>query len=175
MPEIIPIVDFRDHIIDSVDKQNFDKTTGQIYRTVSLFLFDLKGNVLIQRRAYNKQTFAGKWDLASVAGHVMFGEDYLESIVRETQEELGINIPSHFFRTADKIFTETHDGKRRFTQIFWAKFDFSIDDLKISQREIAEVKLISFADLREYLPQHRDEFSHYNNFDIFSLEDEIKK
>jgi hypothetical protein len=36
--EIIPIVDENDHIIGSIEKANFDKSTGQIYRTVSLEL-----------------------------------------------------------------------------------------------------------------------------------------
>lgn len=42
--EILPIVDEYDKIIDEADKANFDKTTGRIYRTVSLVLFDKSGN-----------------------------------------------------------------------------------------------------------------------------------
>ena len=90
MTEIIPIVDKNDQVIGSVAKDKFDKTTGAIYRTVSLFLFNKKGQILIQRRAFSKKTYAGKWDFAAVAGHVAFGESYLEAIQRETDEELGL-------------------------------------------------------------------------------------
>ena len=37
MGEIIPIVDENDNVIDHVEKSSFDKSTGRIYRTVSLF------------------------------------------------------------------------------------------------------------------------------------------
>ena len=60
MKEFLPIVDENDNIVDKIDKDKFDKTTGQIYRTVSLILFNLSGDFLIQRRAFSKATFAGK-------------------------------------------------------------------------------------------------------------------
>ena len=44
MKEILPIVDENDKIIDEIDKAEFDKTTGRIYRTVSLILFNLDGD-----------------------------------------------------------------------------------------------------------------------------------
>ena len=54
MKEILPIVDENDKIIDEIDKTEFDKTTGRIYRTVSLILFNLDGDFLIQRRSFRK-------------------------------------------------------------------------------------------------------------------------
>lgn len=45
MKEILPIVDENDKIIvTEIDKAEFDKTTGRIYRTVSLILFNLDGD-----------------------------------------------------------------------------------------------------------------------------------
>lgn len=52
MKEILPIVDENDKIIDEIDKAEFDKTTGRIYRTVSLILFNLDGDFLIQRQSF---------------------------------------------------------------------------------------------------------------------------
>ena len=49
MAEIISIVDEADEVIGSVEKEKFDKTTSQIYRTASLFLFDKQGWI-IQRQ-----------------------------------------------------------------------------------------------------------------------------
>ena len=60
MAEIIAIVNEADEVIGSVEKEKFDKTTGQIYRTASLFLFDKQGRILIQRRAFSKKTAGGK-------------------------------------------------------------------------------------------------------------------
>ena len=92
MKEILPIVDENDKIIDEIDKAEFDKTTGRIYRTVSLILFNLDGDFLIQRRSFSKATFAGKWQNSAAAGHVQIGESYLDAIHRETIEEIGLNL-----------------------------------------------------------------------------------
>ena len=166
MTEIIPIVDENDQVISSVAKDKFDKTTGAIYRTVSLFLFNKKGQILIQRRAFSKKTYAGKWDFAAVAGHVAFGENYLEAIQRETDEELGLKNIDFF--EVEKSFTKTKDGKRRFTQVFWAVGDFSLDDLQVPKSEIAEVKLISLTDLKEMFVRNPDDFALYDDVKILS-------
>ena len=175
MGEIIPIVDENDNVIDHVEKSSFDKSTGRIYRTVSLFLFDLDGRILIQKRAETKQTSPGKWDSASVAGHVNFGETYIEAIIRETKEEIGLELSPDDIHYSEKIFTETSKGKRRFTQIFWAVANFSLEDLKIENREISDVKLIALNELSEMIAEDRDQFAFYNNFDFKKLAQEISR
>lgn len=163
MPEIIPIVNELDEVIDSVEKHNFDKTTGRIYRTVSFYLFDKSGKILIQRRADSKKTYAGKWDFAAAAGHVSLGESYLETVQREVSEEIGLENIN--FLLAGKDFTETPEGKRRFTQIYWAKEDFSVEDLKISHREVSEVKLVSVEELKNMLVENPGQFANYDGPD----------
>ncbi|MDO4872185.1 MAG: NUDIX domain-containing protein [bacterium] len=165
MNEIIPIVDESDQMIDTVEKANFDKTTGRIYRTVSLFLFDNHGRILIQRRAFSKKTYPGKWDFAAVAGHVAAGETYLQAIERETEEEIGLrNV--RFFEAA-KDFTETPEGKRRFTQVFWAVENFGIEELQIPKNEVDEVRLVSVAELKQMFEENRADFANYDGWDNF--------
>lgn len=175
MGEIIPIVDENDNVIDRVEKDSFDKSTGRIYRTTSLFLFNLDGRILIQKRAETKQTSPGKWDLASVAGHVNFGETYIEAIIRETKEEIGLELSPDDIHYSEKIFTETSKGKRRFTQIFWAVANFSLEDLKIENSEISDVKLIALNELSEMIAEDRDQFAFYNNFNFKKLAQEISR
>lgn len=159
MSEVIAIVDEFDRVISAVKKESFDKSSGQIYRTASLYLFDRQGRILIQRRADHKKTYAGKWDAAAVAGHVVFGETYLEAIARETEEEIGLK-GVNFFK-AEKEFGEVSGGKRRFTQIFWAVEDFSIEDLKILPDEVAEVKLVTVQELKQMIQRDFDTFADY--------------
>ncbi|MDO4902370.1 MAG: hypothetical protein Q4A21_02320 [bacterium] len=61
MPEIIAIVNEQDEVIDSVDKDKFDKSTGQIYRTVGLFLINKDGKILIQQRSLSKKNL--RWGM----------------------------------------------------------------------------------------------------------------
>ena len=153
MGEIIPIVDENDNVVDRVEKSSFDKSTGRIYRTTSLFLFDLDGRILIQKRAETKQTSPGKWDLASVAGHVNFGETYIEAIIRETKEEIGLELSPDDIHYSEKI----------------------LEDLKIENSEISDVKLIALNELSKMIAEDRDQFAFYNNFDFKKLAQEISE
>jgi len=51
-------------------------------------VFDSSGRVLLQRRSHAKDLFPGYY-CASASGHVASGEDYAETAMRETEEELG--------------------------------------------------------------------------------------
>ena len=169
MAEIIAIVNEADEVIGSVEKEKFDKTTGQIYRTASLFLFDKQGRILIQRRAFSKKTAGGKWDFSAAAGHVAFDENYLECIARETEEELGLKGLDFF--EIKKEFVRTEQGKRRFVAYFLAVADFSISDLRLPENEVAEVKLLTVLELRDVFKNHREEFADYSSVGFSNLAD----
>ena len=64
-----------------------------------------------------------------------------------------------------KDFTETPEGKRRFTQIYWAKEDFSVENLKISNREVSEVKLVGVEELKNMLAENPGQFANYDGPD----------
>jgi isopentenyldiphosphate isomerase len=51
-------------------------------------VFDSHQRVLLQRRSGTKDLFPGYY-CASASGHVAVGEDYAETAIRETEEELG--------------------------------------------------------------------------------------
>lgn len=50
-----------------------------------------EGGLLLQKRSLQKDTSPGLWDV-SVGGHVTFGQSYEEAVVRETHEELGLEV-----------------------------------------------------------------------------------
>ena len=158
MKEILPIVDENDKIIGEIDKAEFDKTTGKIYRTVSLILFNLDGDFLIQRRSFSKATFAGKWQNSAAAGHVQIGESYLDAIHRETIEEIGLNLQFQDFIKVEKVFIHTKENKRRFMQIFAAKTDFKLETLATTHNEVAEIKLVNFKEFKKMVEENPEDF-----------------
>jgi 16S rRNA (adenine1518-N6/adenine1519-N6)-dimethyltransferase len=90
-----------DEIFDVVDEN--DVVTGRktraevhagklLHRAVHVFVFNKRGDLLLQRRSWFKDVHPGDWD-SSVSGHLDAGEDYAEAAVRELDEEMGITVP----------------------------------------------------------------------------------
>lgn len=64
---------------------------GLWHRASHVWIYNSKGEILLQLRAKNKEFWPNMWDI-SVAGHIGSGEDQLSATVRETEEEVGLRI-----------------------------------------------------------------------------------
>ena len=62
-----------------------------MHRAVHILVFNDDNQLFLQKRSMKKDLNKGLWD-TSAAGHVDAGEQYLESAIREAQEELGIDL-----------------------------------------------------------------------------------
>ncbi|HUP26113.1 MAG TPA: NUDIX domain-containing protein [Candidatus Limnocylindrales bacterium] len=56
-----------------------------------VWIYNAKGELLLQFRAVNKKLYANVWDV-SVGGHISAGDDPIATAVREAAEELGVKI-----------------------------------------------------------------------------------
>ena len=64
---------------------------GLFHQSVHIWIADFEKNVLIQKRASNKDVFPNLWDV-SVAGHISAGEQPEISAIREIEEEIGLSV-----------------------------------------------------------------------------------
>jgi len=62
---------------------------GLWHRTVHIWVFDLNGKILFQKRSLKKENHPGLLD-TSCAGHISAGDDSRNAGIRELAEELGI-------------------------------------------------------------------------------------
>lgn len=125
---------------------------GIYHASAHIWIFDNDKNVLIQKRAANKDTFPNLWDI-SVAGHISAGEAPLTSALREVEEEIGMIISKeqlHFIGTSKKsvqhhanlIDNELH-------YIYVCEIAFNINSLKIQKEEVSALQSIHLNDLIE--------------------------
>jgi len=63
---------------------------GEHYLVVHVWIRDEAGDYLVQQRAHDRPTDPGVW--ATTAGQVQAGEDSLAAALRETREELGLEL-----------------------------------------------------------------------------------
>lgn len=119
------------------DKQK-DIKEGEYGLVVHVAIFNTEGEMLIQKRQTTKKKFPNCWDI-SAGGHSITGENSKEAITRELHEELGIE---HDFSKDRPFFTINYiDG---FGDIYIiSNFDVNLEDLKLQEEEVQEVKWAS--------------------------------
>lgn len=88
--ELLPVVDEEGNVIGNATRGECHDGSKLLHPVVHLHLFDKQGRLYLQQRPMWKDIQPGKWDTA-VGGHVDFGEDIHNALLREVKEELGIN------------------------------------------------------------------------------------
>ncbi|MGN0234440.1 MAG: NUDIX domain-containing protein [Bacteroidaceae bacterium] len=91
--EMFPIVDEEGNIMGAATRGECHSGTMLLHPVVHLHVFNSQGEIYLQRRPDWKDIQPGKWDTA-VGGHVDLGENVEQALIRETSEELGIDISS---------------------------------------------------------------------------------
>lgn len=89
--ERVVLVDANDQAQGDGDKLDVHRL-GQLHRAFSIFIFNAKGDVLLQQRAGDKYHFAGYWS-NSCCGHPRPGEPTAKAALRRLGEELGFHAP----------------------------------------------------------------------------------
>lgn len=92
--ELLDVVNESDEVVGSIyrgDIMSLNNTPGRYVRAVELFLQRPNGDIYLPRRSPEKKLFPSSLD-HSAAGHMIKGESYEQALVRETKEELGIDV-----------------------------------------------------------------------------------
>lgn len=146
-PEVIILVDDKDNFIGK-ELRKVDGKKGR-FRVSALWITNSKGDILLAKRAYWKKINPGKWGPAA-AGVNAFGETYESNIIKESKEEIGIDLID--FKKGPKLNKGDH-----FTQFFFALIDEDISFFK-PNHEVDELKWFSKKELKEKLDQYPEMF-----------------
>jgi isopentenyl-diphosphate delta-isomerase len=118
------------------------------HRSVAIVVTNSKGELLVHRRADDKDVFAGWWDLAA-GGVVGVGETYAAAATRELSEELGVTMAAPMFVTSGR-----HDDEhsREICHVYQVVHDgpFRFDD-----GEVAEARFVTPDQLADLLTKER--------------------
>ncbi|MBC8128549.1 MAG: ribosomal RNA small subunit methyltransferase A [Gloeobacteraceae cyanobacterium ES-bin-144] len=122
--EIFDVVDAEDQVTGTATRAEVhaQKLT---HRAVHVFVFNKRGDLLLQKRSLLKDMCPGLWD-SSASGHLDSGESYEAAAVRELEEEMGIISeapPEEVARITPgvntgwehvRLYQTRHDGNLRF-------------------------------------------------------------
>lgn len=126
---------------------------GEIYRVSALWITDSNGNILLAQRGLSEPNDPGIWGPAA-AGTVEEGESYLQNIIKEAGEELGIS-----------DVTVSEGPKRRvsgkhnyFCQWYTAVIAKPAKDFVIQKEELEQVRWFTREELAKELREHPDKY-----------------
>jgi isopentenyl-diphosphate delta-isomerase len=102
MPQEVILVNEQDEPVGTMEKMEAHRK-ALLHRAFSVFIFNTKGEMLLQQRAKNKYHSGGLWTNACCS-HPAPGEDVKSAALRRLQEELG------FTTALSKIFDFTYQS-----------------------------------------------------------------
>jgi isopentenyl-diphosphate delta-isomerase len=115
MTEMLDVVDKKGRFLKAMPRAEVH-AKGLLHRGVRVLIFNRAGEMFIQQRALSKDVNPGLWE-GSLAGHQDFGEKPLQTAMRETKEELGLNVSPKRFRTLGN-FRTNNARERMFYTLF---------------------------------------------------------
>lgn len=140
--EQLEIVNENGEVIGLAPRAEIHGNPSLIHRVVHVFVFNNKGELLLQKRSRNKDVAPGKWD-TSVGGHVGIGEEPYFSVKREMEEELGITgyEPEYLYSYIHSSFYETE-----LVHTYWCIYDRNIS---FDKEEIEDVKFWNLDEIKK--------------------------
>lgn len=153
MNQHVILVNDQDEAIGTMEKMEVHQK-GLLHRAFSIFIFNSKGEMLLQQRAQDKYHSAGLWT-NTCCSHPQPGENIIESAQKRLEEEMGFTTPltkvfdftyqasfdngliEHEF---DHVFSGAYDGEVKYNPVEVMNFSYrSLDEIRRSLHAEPEI------------------------------------
>lgn len=157
MEEYVVLVNPEDEVLGLMEKQQAH-INGLLHRAFSVFLFNDKGEMLLQKRASKKYHSPNQWTNA-VCSHPRDSETYLEGAKRRLKEELGIEV--ELSEKFDFIYKANVGGglwEHELDHVFTGYYD---SDFDLNKDEVEQVRYISMENLDKEMSENPEKFTEW--------------
>lgn len=139
---------------------------GDWHRAIDVIVINDRGEILLQRRAADKDSYPGMLDI-SCGGHLIAGDDSLSGALRELKEELDLTVRPEdlIFLYTDKTSTRPAPGfiNNSFNDIYVLRTDKTLNEFHPQVEEISELIFVAPDELRALLPKQGIELVPHND------------
>lgn len=157
MEEQVVVVSENDEILGLMEKMNAHEN-GILHRAFSVFLFNDKGEMLLQKRASGKYHSPNQWTNA-VCSHPKIDETYLEGAQRRLNEELGITANlTEKFSFIYKADVGQNLWEHELDHVFTGNYEGSF---VLNNDEVSEIRYISMQQLDEEMNENPENFTEW--------------
>ncbi|UCH81416.1 MAG: NUDIX domain-containing protein [Nitrospiraceae bacterium] len=153
--ELIEVVTENGDVIKVVPRSEIHGDPSLLHKVIHVLVFNSNSELLLQKRSMSKNVAPGKWD-TSVGGHVNAGENLEEAVMREMEEELGINkdVPVY-------LYSYIHSNPFETELVYTYKCIYD-GEINFQQDEIDEVRYWSIDEIKKSIGRGTlsDNFEH---------------
>lgn len=154
--QMVILVDENDRQLGLEDKLAAHRNGARLHRAFSVFVFNKRGEMLLQQRAMGKYHSQGKWTNACCS-HPMPGESVVDAAHRRLREEMGFDCD---MREAFSFIYKADVGngltEHEYDHVFLGNHDGGIE---INEEEAMDYRWISLEKLKEEMRQNPDAFT----------------
>lgn len=151
--ELLIAVDSNDREIGTVSKAMAHDGEGILHRAFSIFLFNDKGEVLLQQRSAEKRLWPMFWS-NTCCSHPRAGEDMPTATVRRLEQELGMQSDlTYMFKFQYQAKFGPEGSENELCSVFIGR---AIDAPQIHPGEIAAVKWVAPETITDELAEDTD-------------------
>lgn len=153
MDELVDILDSEGNYTGKTCLKSEAHSLGLFHPTIHVWCYSQNGKILLQQRGKNKKTYPLKWDV-SVAGHISAGETPEIGAIRETNEEIGVQINIGDLEKIGVYKTEKHHQQNlidcEFKHVFLCALDEKIKLIK-QESEVEALKWLTIKEFYEWI------------------------
>ena len=155
MDELLDVVTDSDTVIRQA-MRSIVHQQGLLHRGVHVFLFNERGEMLVQKRSADRANSPSLWD-CSVSEHVKAGESYVEAAVRGMKEEMGVE--GIELSRRGKIHMEYGVNDNEISEIYEGRLDDQ--QVTFDPGEISEVKFMSLNEIRAGIAAEKEKYCYW--------------
>jgi isopentenyl-diphosphate delta-isomerase len=168
--EPLILVDSEDRQIGRLSKAECHDGDGILHRAFSVFLFDDRGRLLIQKRAAGKRLWPGFWS-NSCCSHPRDGESLDIAVRRRLEDELHTGSELTFvYKFIYQASFGDVGAEHEYCHVFLGRLT---DEPIANETEIAEMRYVSTDELDEELSSAPDKFTPWFKLEWRRLKDEF--
>ena len=172
MPEQVILVDHNDKAIGYEEKLKAHQNGGKLHRAISIFIFNKKGETMLQQRAETKYHGGGLWS-NTVCSHPRKGETPVQAAHRRLKEEMGFDCEMHevfgfeYEAKMDKELTE-----HEYDHVIFGWYD---KNPKPNPEEVQDWKWVKLDELKKGLQKTPKNFTPWVKISIQDIIKHYKK
>ncbi len=165
MDELV-LVDKEDRVVGSAYKEKCHDKGGILHRAFSIFIFNDKGQLLIQKRSELKRLWPLYWS-NTCCSHPRADESYLDAAERRLEEELGLSCKlTYLYKFRYSAPYKNSGSENEICAVLIGK---SNEDIAPNPKEISDHKWITIDELKKDIEQNPDKFTPWFKIEVKEL------